>query len=139
MNSLLNLRLREEAGLVYQVEANYTPYTSTGIFSIYFGSSAEKEKQALDLVLDILKEVANQPMDQQAFDKAIHQIRGQLLVASENKEQQFLSLGKSFLHRNTYETNESLLERLTKLTPLDLQQVAKALFRPERLHTLIYR
>ena len=139
MNSLLNLRLREEAGLVYQVEANYTPYTRTGIFSIYFGSSAEKEKQALDLVLDILKEVANQPMDQQAFDKAIHQLRGQLLVASENKEQQFLSLGKSFLHRNTYETNESLLECLTKLTPQDLQQVAKALFRPERLHTLIYR
>lgn len=139
MNSLLNLRLREELGLVYQVEANYTPYASTGIFSIYFGSSAEKEKQAHSLVLQILTELASQPLSQATFDQALHQIRGQLLIASENREQQFLSLGKSYLHRDRYETNEELLASLARLTPQDLQQVAQHLFRPDRLHTLIYR
>lgn len=139
MNSLLNLRLREELGLVYQVEANYTPYASTGIFSIYFGSSAEKEKQARELVLQLLYSLASSPLEQDAFEGALHQLRGQLLLASENKEQQFLAMGKSFLHRGRYEANEELLERLSQLTPRDLQRVAQALFTPERLHTLIYR
>lgn len=139
MNSRLNLRLREELGLVYQVEANYTPYTPTGIFSIYFGSSAEKERQAREAVLEQLDQLARSPLSQEAFDQALHQLRGQLLIASENKEQQFLSLGKSFLHRGRYETNEELLTQLEKLTPDDLQSIATSLFRPEHLHTLIYR
>ena len=37
MNSRLNLALRERRGLVYNVEANLTSYTDTGVFCIYFG------------------------------------------------------------------------------------------------------
>ena len=36
-NSRLNMLLRERYAMVYNIEASYTPYTDTGIFSIYFG------------------------------------------------------------------------------------------------------
>lgn len=35
MNSRLNVSLRERRGLVYNVEANLTSYTDTGVFCIY--------------------------------------------------------------------------------------------------------
>ena len=38
MNSRLNVSLRERRGLVYNVEANLTSYTDTGVFCIYFGT-----------------------------------------------------------------------------------------------------
>ena len=41
MNSRLNVSLRERRGLVYNVEANLTSYTDTGVFCIYFGTDSE--------------------------------------------------------------------------------------------------
>jgi len=40
MNSRLNLNIREKYGLAYNIEASYTPYSDTGIFTIYFGCDA---------------------------------------------------------------------------------------------------
>ena len=35
-NSLLNVLLREKNALSYSVEATYTPFTDSGVASIYF-------------------------------------------------------------------------------------------------------
>ena len=48
--SRLNMSLREKHGLVYNVEAVYTPYADTGIFSIYFGCDKEDVEQCLSLI-----------------------------------------------------------------------------------------
>lgn len=40
MNSRLNLNIREKYGLAYNIEASYTPYSDTGVFTIYFGCDA---------------------------------------------------------------------------------------------------
>ncbi|MEB0249496.1 pitrilysin family protein, partial [Mucilaginibacter sp. 5B2] len=49
MSNRLNLEIREKHGIAYTIESNYTSLTDTGIFSIYFGTDAEKAGKALKL------------------------------------------------------------------------------------------
>jgi predicted Zn-dependent peptidase len=46
MSNRLNLEIREKHGIAYSIESNYTAFTDTGIFSIYFGTDAEKADKA---------------------------------------------------------------------------------------------
>ena len=55
MNSRLNVSLRERRGLVYNVEANLTSYTDTGVFCIYFGTDPEDADRCIGLVHKELK------------------------------------------------------------------------------------
>jgi predicted Zn-dependent peptidase len=50
LNSRLNLILREKHGLAYTVDATYTPYMDTGLFSIYFGTDKNNIEKCLDLI-----------------------------------------------------------------------------------------
>src|SRR5690606_38220884 len=38
MASILNLNIREKYGIAYTIESNYSLYSDTGLFSIYFGT-----------------------------------------------------------------------------------------------------
>ena len=139
MNARLNMQLREQRGLVYHVECNYTPYTDTGLFSVYFGSSHRAEAEAIELVYAELARLVAEPLTQRALEQALRQTRGQMIVASEQREQHFLSMGKSFLHTGTFESDEVLQERLSALTPELLHEVATELFDRSMFHELIYR
>ena len=139
MNARLNMRLREERGLVYHVECNYTPYTDAGLFAIYFGSSHRAEAEAIELVYDELERLVAEGLTPRALEQALRQTQGQLILAAEQKEQHFLSMGKSFLHTGRFESDEELQQRLSKLTPALLHEVAVDLFDRSAFHELIYR
>ena len=139
MNARLNMRLREERGLVYHVECNYTPYTDAGLFAIYFGSSHRAEAEAIELVYDELERLVAEGITPRALEQALRQTQGQLILAAEQKEQHFLSMGKSFLHTGRFESDEELQQRLSKLTPALLHEVAVDLFDRSAFHELIYR
>lgn len=139
MNARLNMRLREERGLVYHVECNYTPYTDAGLFAIYFGSSHRAEAEAVELVYVELERLVAEGLTPRALEQALRQTQGQLILAAEQKEQHFLSMGKSFLHTGRFESDEELQQRLSKLTPTLLHEVAVDLFDRSAFHELIYR
>ena len=139
MNARLNMELREKRGLVYHVECSYTPYTDSGLFSIYFGSSHRAEAEAMELVYRELERLAKEPLTEAELTAALRQTRGQLLVASDNKEQHFLTMGKSFLHTGRFDTDEELSDHLATLTPEGLYETARELFQRANFHTLIYR
>ena len=139
MNARLNMRLREERGLVYHVECNYTPYTDAGLFAIYFGSSHRAEAEAVELVYAELERLVAEGLTPRALEQALRQTQGQLILAAEQKEQHFLSMGKSFLHTGRFESDEELQQRLSKLTPALLHEVAVDLFDRSAFHELIYR
>ena len=139
MNARLNMSLREERGLVYHVECNYTPYTDAGLFAIYFGSSHRAEAEAIELVYTELERLVAEGLPPRALEQALRQTQGQLILAAEQKEQHFLSMGKSFLHTGRFESDEELQRRLSELTPALLHEVAIDLFDRSAFHELIYR
>ena len=138
MNSRLNVALRERSGLVYNVEANLTSYTDTGLFSIYFGTDQEDVKQCIRLVHKELKRLREKPLSSTQLTTAQKQIIGQIGVAADNFENNALNMAKTYLHYNKYEDPQEVYKRIQSLTPQDLWEVANEMFCEENLSTLIY-
>ena len=138
MNSRLNVALRERSGLVYNVEANLTSYTDTGLFSIYFGTDQEDVKRCIRLVHKELKRLREKPLSSAQLTTAQKQIIGQIGVAADNFENNALNMAKTYLHYNKYEEPQEVYKRIQSLTPQDLWEVANEMFCEENLSTLIY-
>ena len=138
MNSRLNVALRERSGLVYNVEANLTSYTDTGVFSIYFGTDPSDVDRCIRLVHKELKRLREKPLSTTQLTLAKKQIIGQIGVAADNFENNALNMGKTFLHYNKYETPQEVFSRIQALTSQDLWEVANEMFREENLSTLVY-
>lgn len=138
MNNRLNLSLREQHGLVYNVESNITSYTDTGVFSIYFGTDPKNLIRALNLVRRELDKLCAAPLSERKLQAVKRQAMGQLGVSGDNKEGLFLNLGKSFLHYNRFDSMEEVFSQIQAVSAAEMQEIACALFAPENLFTLIY-
>ena len=98
MNAKLNLALREHNGLVYTVESTMVAYGDTGTWSIYFGCDEHDVKRCLRLVRKELDKFMQKPLSDAQLKAAKKQIKGQIGVACDNRENFALDFGKSFLH-----------------------------------------
>lgn len=138
MNSRLNIALREQRGLVYNVESNLTSYTDTGAFCIYFGCDREDEEKCIKLVRRELQRMYEKPLTAYRLNSAKKQIIGQIGVAGDNFESHALDMGKCFLHYKKYEEKEEVFERIEALTPECLRETAEKTFSDDNLSTLVY-
>lgn len=136
--SRLNMALREKNGLVYSVEAVYTPYADTGIFSIYFGCDREDVDKCLSLIKKELDRIVENRLTPAALKAARKQLIGQLSIAQDNAEAQCLSMGKSLLMYGKISTFEQMRQRIESITAEELQQTAAEILGWERMSTLIY-
>lgn len=139
MNAKLNLALREHNGLVYTVESTMVAYGDTGVWSIYFGCDEHDVKRCLRLVRKELDKFMQKPLSEAQLKAAKKQIKGQIGVACDNRENFALDFGKSFLHYGWEKNVDRLYEQVDEITAEQIQAVAQELFDRDRLTTLIFR
>ena len=139
MNAKLNLALREHNGLVYTVESTMVAYGDTGTWSIYFGCDEYDVKRCLRLVRKELDKFMQKPLSDAQLKAAKKQIKGQIGVACDNRENFALDFGKSFLHYGWEKNVDRLYEQVDEITAAQIQAVAQELFDKDRLTTLIFK
>ena len=139
MNSRLNVSLRERRGLVYNVEANLTSYTDTGVFCIYFGTDPQDVDRCISLVHKELKKLRDNKLSSSQLTAAKKQIIGQIGVAGDNFENNALDMGKTFLHYDRFEEHQEVFKRIEALTAEHLLEIANEMFDESYLSTLIYQ
>lgn len=138
MNSRLNLLLREKNGMAYNVESVYSPYSDTGIFSIYFGTDEKNRERCTSLVMEELKRLQTELINPQRLAQLKRQWMGQLTIMQENRENYVLSLARSFLYFDKVETLSQVSEQLSAITAEQLRDLSAQLFRDDRLSMLVY-
>ena len=139
MNAKLNLALREHNGLVYTVESTMVAYGDTGTWSIYFGCDEHDVKRCLRLVRKELDKFMQKPLSDAQLKAAKKQIKGQIGVACDNRENFALDFGKSFLHYGWEKNVDRLYKQVDEITAAQIQAVAQELFDKDRLTTLIFK
>ena len=139
MNAKLNLALREHNGLVYTVESTMVAYGDTGTWNIYFGCDEHDVKRCLRLVRKELDKFMQKPLSDAQLKAAKKQIKGQIGVACDNRENFALDFGKSFLHYGWEKNVDRLYEQVDEITAAQIQAVAQELFDKDRLTTLIFK
>lgn len=138
MSSRLNLALRERNGLCYTIESNITNYTDTGVWNIYFGCDPRNLAKAKRLCMQQLDLLCNKPLNDSQLAMAKRQLKGQVLIGNQNKENVILALSKAYLHGLNLQPDSEHLKFIDALTASDLQSLAQRIFNPNQLSSLIY-
>ncbi len=138
MNSWLNLLLRERHGLVYAVESSMVNYSDTGLWSVYFGCDPDDVNKCRRLVRRQLDRLMEKPLSPSKLNEAKRQIKGQIAIACDNRENFAIDFGKSFLHNGREKDLDLLFKKIDAVTANDIFQVACELFQPANMVTLVY-
>ena len=138
MNARLNISLRERNALVYTVESSMVCYSDTGLWTTYFGCDPKDVNRCLKLVRHELDKVMRLPLTESQLRAAKRQIKGQIGVTCDNRENFALDFGKAFLHYGWLKDVDKLMQDIDSITAEEIQHVALDIFDPDRLTTLIY-
>lgn len=138
MNSRLNLNLREKYGLVYSIDANYTPYLDTGFLGIYFGTDPKKVDKAQSLISKELKRLRDQPLTTLQLHQTKEQLIGQLAMAEESNNSFMLMMAKSLLDIDRVESLNDIFNDINAVTASQLQGLAQEVFVEDEFSSLTF-
>lgn len=138
LNSRLNLNIREKYGLTYTIDSNYTTYSDTGLFSIYFSSEKDNYPKIIKLINKELDKFKQQKLGVNQLHQAKLQLKGHIALAQENKSNLMLALGKAYLYFDKLETNDEIFQQIEQISASDILEISNELFDQNQLTTLIY-
>lgn len=138
LSSRFNLSLRERHGLVYTVESSMVSYSDTGLWSVYFGCDTKDVAKCRRLVRNELDKLMEKKLSLAQLKSAKQQLKGQIAIACDNRENFALDFGKSFLHYGHEKDIDTLYDKIDHVTADDIQQVATELFATDNMTTLVY-
>lgn len=128
MNSRLNLSVRERHGLVYAIDAQYTPFLDTGFLGIYFGTERKQLRKATDLILKEMKRLREVPLTTAQLHITKQQLMGQLAMAEEGNLSFMLMMAKSLLDLGRIDSLEEIFAQINRVSAADLQDLASEIF-----------
>ncbi|GAB2558781.1 M16 family metallopeptidase [Spirosoma aerophilum] len=138
MNSRLNMNLREKYGLVYSIDASYTPYLDTGFLGIYFGTDPKKVDKAQALIIKELKRLREQPLTTLQLHQTKEQLIGQLAMAEESNNSFMLMMAKSLLDIDRVEALNDIFSDIKAVTAEQLQDLALEVFHEDQFSFLTF-
>jgi len=139
LNSRLNLLLREKYGYAYHVESNYTAYSDTGIFAVYFGTDKENLEKSIKLVKKEFARLRENKLGVMQLKKAKRQLFGQIAINAENNANLLLAIGKSYLLFNKVDQLDDIRQKIEAITVEDIQEIANEVLNEKKLSMLIYQ
>ncbi|MEA2107749.1 MAG: pitrilysin family protein [Bacteroidota bacterium] len=139
LNSRLNLLLREKYGYAYHVESNYTAYSDTGIFAVYFGTDKENLEKSIKLVKKEFARLRENKLGVMQLKKAKRQLFGQIAINADNNANLLLAIGKSYLLFNKVDQLDDIRRKIEAITVEDIQEIANEVLNESKLSMLIYQ
>lgn len=135
-SGLLFNRLRDEQGLGYAVTAFLWQSPAAGFMVFYIGTSPDKAEQALQGFKDVVGELRDTPLPDEALERGKNQLQGDYYrglqsLASRSSEAASLGVQGQPLDRNTED-----IRRAGELTADDLRRLARKYLDPEKAYLM---
>ncbi len=138
-NSRLNMVLREHRGLVYSVGGYEVAYDDCGMWYTYFACDQKDVRRCLRLVRRELDSQMQTPISMARLRAAKKQIVGQIGLDNDDRGEYAWQMAKAFLLYGKQLDMEAMCRKIEAVQASDIQKVARDLFAPERMTTLIYK
>ncbi len=125
--------LRQKRGLVYSVSSSLNSDSDRGDFRIELNASPQRVVEAVEFVRQELQHLQNEPVSATELQEAKVRLAGNALLeeaSSSGQVKQLMDIASNDLPLNYYGT---LGERFSRITPADVQRVARAYLHPDRL------
>lgn len=138
MNTRLNMAIRENKGLAYSVDASYSAFSDSGLFTIYIGCEHDAVEQCINLTYKELNKLRQQKLGTMQLHYAKKQFLGQAAITNEAKLNEMLSIGRAALFFNEVETMEEAFAKIEKISADEIMAVANEILVPDKMSSLIY-
>ena len=138
LNTRLNLSLREKNGYSYHTESHYSPYSDTGVLSVYFSSDKSKLEQSNKVVIREFSKLREKKLGTLQLSKAKRQLMGQIAISAENHETLMLSMAKSYLVYNKFDDLVEIGKKIDRITAEEILEIANEVLDNAKLSSLTF-
>ncbi len=131
MSSRLFQKIREKQGLAYAVFSELTPYSDTGMLSVYAGTAKETVGQVLDMTIAEFRAMKESPVSEEELRRAKNHLKGSLMLSLESTSSRMSNLARQELYFHRFSTLDEILASIEAVTREELQSLAQEFFKPE--------
>ncbi len=128
MSSRLFQNVREKRGLAYAVSSGVSEYRDAGSFTIYAGCSNEAVGEVIDLVVEEIKGMKQNPVPEAELRRGKDHLKGSLMLSLENTASRMFRLARQEIYFDRQFGLDETLEGIEAVTTSDVQRVAVDLF-----------
>jgi predicted Zn-dependent peptidase len=132
-SSRLFQEVRERRGLAYSVFCFSNLYAKTGEVGIYVGTRPENLQEALAVLARELKRFVEDPASDEELVRSRENLKGRVVLALESTGARMSRLGTSVMNELPILSVDEMIERVEAVGIEQVQELAQALFAPERL------
>lgn len=137
MTSKLYQAVREKQGLAYTVFSGLNTQTDSGNITIYAGTDPKKVKKVIQTIRDELIKIKKEGIKKSDLDLFKTQVRGQLLMGSDDIENRMTSLGVNEMIFNEYRSVESVINEIEKVSAESIKHYLKEHFELEKMSVIL--
>ena len=112
MTSKLYQAVREKQGLAYTVFSSLNTQMDSGNITIYAGTDPKKVKRVISIIKDELLKIKKEGLKKSDLDLFKTQVRGQLLMGSDDIENRMTSLGVNEMVFEDYRSVERVIQEI---------------------------
>ena len=133
MSSRLFQNIREKQGLAYAVFSELTPYSDTGLLSVYAGTGKETIGKVLDLTVAEFRAMKESPVSEDELLRAKNHLKGSLMLSLESTSSRMSNLARQELYFHRFSSLDEILASIEAVTREEVQTLAQEFFKPEQI------
>jgi len=137
MSSRLFQNIREKHGLAYAVFSELTPYSDTGMFSVYAGTAKETVGQVLDMTIAEFRAMKESPVTDEELLRAKNHLKGSLMLSLESTSSRMSNLARQELYFHRFSSLDEILASIERVTREEVQTLAQEFFQPEQISVAV--
>lgn len=137
MTSKLYQAVREKQGLAYSVFSSLNTQMDSGNITIYAGTDPTKVKRVISIIKDELLKIKKQGLKKSDLDLFKTQVRGQLLMGSDDIENRMTSLGVNEMVFEDYRSVERVIKEIEAVNEKSIKAYLKDHFDLEKMAVVL--
>jgi predicted Zn-dependent peptidase len=124
MSSRLFQEIREKRGLAYSVYAYAQQFAGSGQIGFYAGCNPTKAIEVVEIIREVLADVAENGMSHEEIERAKGAVRGSLVLSQEDSASRMSRIGKNEIVYGQVMGFDDILKAIARVNPSDVREIA---------------
>jgi len=124
MSSRLFQEIREKRGLAYSVYAYAQQFAGSGQIGFYAGCNPTKAIEVIEIIREVLADVAENGMSHEEIERAKGAVRGSLVLSQEDSGSRMSRIGKNEIVYGQVMGFDDILKAISRVNSTDVREIA---------------
>jgi predicted Zn-dependent peptidase len=133
MSSRLFQNIRERQGLAYAIFSELSPYTDSGVLSVYAGTSRESAAQLIRSVVEEFRRIQQEAVSAEELRRAKDHLKGSMMLSLESTSARMSNLARQAMYFHRFVSLDEMLASIEIVTREEVLAIAQDFFEPGRL------